>query len=114
LDALLAEKLRMLTVTSAQAVRGGHPWSTIFMPTLSLLAAELPVSTAGSYFGPLLSVPVLVLLNAFFVAAEFALVMVRRTQVETMRQQAVRWAWALRWLKCRLDHAIAATQLASP
>jgi putative hemolysin len=101
----------MLTVTSAQAVRGGHPWSIIFMPTLSLLAAELPVSPAGSYFGPLLSVPVLVLLNAFFVAAEFALVMVRRTQVETMRQQGVRWAWALRWLKCRLDHAIAATQL---
>lgn len=59
----------------------------------------------------LLAVPLLVLLNAFFVAAEFALVMVRRTQVEEMSHKGIRWAWALRWLKHRLDHAIAATQL---
>lgn len=76
-----------------------------------LAAAELATTTTERYWGLLLSVPVLVLLNAFFVAAEFALVMVRRTQVEEMTQKGVRWAWALRWLKRRLDHAIAATQL---
>ncbi|MDW8224089.1 MAG: hemolysin family protein [Gemmatales bacterium] len=79
------------------------------------ITANLLAATEGAWsayrWGFLLLVPVLVLLNAFFVAAEFALVMVRRTQVEEMLHKGVRWAGALHWLKGRLDHAIAATQL---
>lgn len=82
---------------------------------MATFSASILAATEGGSDGArvalLIAVPVLVLLNAFFVAAEFALVMVRRTQVEEMTHKGVRWAWALRWLKGRLDHAIAATQL---
>ena len=59
----------------------------------------------------LLAVPLLVLLNAWFVAAEFALVAVRRTRVDEM--VAARWvgATAVKQAITHLDDAIAATQL---
>jgi CBS domain containing-hemolysin-like protein len=59
----------------------------------------------------LLSVVVLVLANGFFVAAEFALVSVRRTRVDELIQQGNQ---AARWVKKALnnpDEFIAATQL---
>jgi len=59
----------------------------------------------------LLTVVVLVLANGFFVAAEFALVSVRRTRVDELIQQGNR---AARWVKKALnnpDEFIAATQL---
>ena len=59
----------------------------------------------------LASVPALVLLNGFFVAAEFALVAVRRTQVEQFVQQGRRGAASLARQVKALDHSIAATQL---
>lgn len=59
----------------------------------------------------LLAVPALVLLNAFFVAAEFSLVAVRKTQVEEMIRQGKRGAHSLAKQVHHLDHAIAATQL---
>src|SRR3972149_2235749 len=59
----------------------------------------------------LLAVPFLVLLNAFFVAAEFSLVAVRRTQVEEMGKAGRRGAAAVRHAIQHLDNAIAATQL---
>jgi putative hemolysin len=59
----------------------------------------------------LLAVPALVALNAFFVAAEFALVAVRKTRVEEMVRQGVRGAGAVQDALARLDHSIAATQL---
>jgi len=59
----------------------------------------------------LLAVPLLVLLNSFFVAAEFALVAVRRTQVEEMVKKKRTGAEAVRKAISRLDDAIAATQL---
>jgi CBS domain containing-hemolysin-like protein len=59
----------------------------------------------------LLSVPLLVLLNSFFVAAEFALVAVRRTKVEEMIKKKRAGAEAVRKAVSRLDDAIAATQL---
>ena len=59
----------------------------------------------------LLSVPVLVALNGFFVAAEFALVAVRKTRVEEMVAQGVPGAKAVQDAVNHLDHAIAATQL---
>jgi len=59
----------------------------------------------------LLSVPLLVALNGFFVAAEFALVAVRRTRVEEMIKQGVRRADAVQEAIAHLDNSIAATQL---
>ena len=55
--------------------------------------------------------PLLVLLNAFFVAAEFALVAVRRTRVEEMVNHRRAGALAVRAAIDHLDDAIAATQL---
>jgi CBS domain containing-hemolysin-like protein len=57
------------------------------------------------------AVPLLVLLNGFFVAAEFALVGVRRTQVEEALRQGHTSAHSLRRQIEHLDHSIAATQL---
>ena len=59
----------------------------------------------------LLSVPLLVVLNSFFVAAEFALVAVRKTRVEEMVGQGVRGAKAVEAAVTGLDRTIAATQL---
>jgi len=67
---------------------------------------DLVVSVLG-----LVAVPVLVLLNAFFVAAEFALVAVRRTRVDEMVNNRRGGALAVRAAIERLDDAIAATQL---
>src|SRR5947209_4492633 len=59
----------------------------------------------------LFSVPALVALNGLFVAAEFSLVAVRRTQVEEMVRQGVGQARMLDQALRRLDRSIAATQL---
>ncbi len=59
----------------------------------------------------ILAVPVFVLLNAFFVAAEFSLVAVRRTRVDEMVNQRRAGAGAARYAVEHLDDTIAATQL---
>src|SRR6516162_6411023 len=59
----------------------------------------------------LASIPALVALNAFFVAAEFALVAVRRTRVEEMVASGVAGARQVDAALSRLDRTIAATQL---
>src|SRR5918912_358710 len=59
----------------------------------------------------LLSVPLLVALNGFFVAAEFALVAVRRTRVEELLRRGVHGAGAVASAVANLDRSIAATQL---
>ncbi|MBX7104936.1 MAG: hemolysin family protein [Gemmataceae bacterium] len=59
----------------------------------------------------LLSVPGLVALNGFFVAAEFALVAIRRTRVEEMVNQGVPGARSVDAATDHLERAIAATQL---
>lgn len=58
-----------------------------------------------------LIVPLLVLANAFFVAAEFALVAVRQSRVDEMLLQKRRGAAAVKQAIDSLDDAIAATQL---
>jgi CBS domain containing-hemolysin-like protein len=58
-----------------------------------------------------LAIPLLVLLNGFFVAAEFSLVAVRRTQVEEMVRGKKAGAPAVQLAIAHLDDAIAATQL---
>lgn len=59
----------------------------------------------------LLCIPALVGLNAFFVAAEFSLVAVRKTRVEEMVSRKVLGARAVARAIARLDRTIAATQL---
>jgi CBS domain containing-hemolysin-like protein len=59
----------------------------------------------------LLSLPALVALNGFFVAAEFSLVSLRRTKIEEMVQQGVSGARAVDAATTKLDRTIAATQL---
>jgi putative hemolysin len=59
----------------------------------------------------LLAIPVLIAVNGFFVAAEYALVAVRMTRVEELVQQGVRRARSVAAAKARLDRSIAATQL---
>ncbi len=59
----------------------------------------------------LVAIPLLVALNGFFVAAEFALVAVRRTRVEEMARQGVPRAAAVQAATANLDRSIASTQL---
>jgi CBS domain containing-hemolysin-like protein len=59
----------------------------------------------------LIAIPALVLLNGFFVAAEFALVAVRRTQVEELIRQGRHGAKSLRNQIEKLDRSVAASQL---
>ena len=59
----------------------------------------------------LVSIPLLIALNGFFVAAEFALVAVRKTRIEELLAQGVRRARAVKSALDRLDRSIAATQL---
>ncbi|MFO0864186.1 MAG: hemolysin family protein [Gemmataceae bacterium] len=59
----------------------------------------------------LLTIPALVGLNAFFVAAEFALVAVRRTRIEEMLARNVSGARAVLAAIDHLDRSIAATQV---
>ena len=59
----------------------------------------------------LLAVPALMLLNGFFVAAEFALVAIRKTQVEELVRQGKRGATTVQHQIEHMDRSIAATQL---
>jgi CBS domain containing-hemolysin-like protein len=59
----------------------------------------------------LAAVPLLVLLNGFFVAAEFALVKIRDTQLETLVLNGHRRAKVARRIVRNLDAALSATQL---
>jgi putative hemolysin len=77
------------------------------MPAFSLLAmADWGWDVLG-----LLTIPALVALNGLFVAAEFALVSVRKTRVEEMVRLGLKGAKKLEAAINRLDRSIAATQL---
>ena len=54
---------------------------------------------------------VLVILNGFFVAAEFALVKVRLSQIDRMIDEQKLFAKTAKWLALRLDHSLSACQL---
>ncbi|MEP6905900.1 MAG: CNNM domain-containing protein, partial [Gemmatimonadales bacterium] len=66
---------------------------------------------AGSIGGRLLVVLLLVTINAFFVAAEFALVAVRRTRIDEMVLSGDRKARIVQSALDHLDRYIAGTQL---
>lgn len=59
----------------------------------------------------LLSIPLLIAVNAFFVAAEFALVLVRKTRVEEMLQQGRSGAKTVEDAVRHIDRTIAAVQV---
>ncbi|MCU0627009.1 MAG: CNNM domain-containing protein, partial [Gemmatimonadaceae bacterium] len=80
-------------------------------PVLALLAAA-PVDDGGPGVGTrLTAVLVLVLLNAFFVAAEFALVGARRSRIDAYAQKNVRGAKSVQEALTNLDRYISGTQL---
>lgn len=74
------------------------------------LPAE-PALTAGTITLRLLVVLFLVLLNAFFVAAEFALVAVRRSRIDQMAADGDRSAMVVQRALAQLDRYISGTQL---
>jgi CBS domain containing-hemolysin-like protein len=80
---------------------------------ISVQASLLAASHASWVWNTLalLSIPVLVALNGFFVAAEFALVAIRTTRVEELVRQGQRGAKAVKQATANLDRSIAATQL---
>lgn len=59
----------------------------------------------------LLSIPLLIAVNAFFVAAEFALVLVRKTRVEQMLQEGRSGAQTVEYAVRHIDRTIAAVQV---
>jgi len=59
----------------------------------------------------LLAIPILIAINGYFVAIEFALVAVRKTQVEEMLQQGVRGARSVAAAQEDMNRSIAAAQL---
>src|ERR687885_348785 len=82
----------------------------------SLRARSLHTTVMSSPFsmliaGKLLAVIVLVLANGFFVAAEFALVALRRSRVEQLVSEGHPQAAALQRAVINLDAYLAATQL---
>lgn len=87
------------------------------MPAVTL--AVLPALFAADPDGPstaqtvlgLVAIPILVAVNGFFVAAEFALVAVRRTRVEELVNQKVHGAAALMAAVTDLNRSVAACQL---
>ena len=71
-------------------------------------------ATANEWIWPLLgllSIPLLVAINGLFVAAEFALVAVRKTRIEELVHHGTKGAKAVESAVANLDRTIAATQL---
>ena len=68
-------------------------------------------TTTSDYLLMLLIAAVLVILNGFFVAAEFALVKVRMSQVDRMIGEGKMFAKPAKWLVQRMDHSLSACQL---
>jgi len=73
--------------------------------------AQLGINEIARTILQLAAVPLLVLLNAFFVAAEFALVKIRDTQLVTLVSKGNRRAKVARRIVKNLDAALSATQL---
>ncbi|MDB5313168.1 MAG: corC [Gemmataceae bacterium] len=77
---------------------------------MALFAAESDPGTSLTILG-LLAIPALVVLNGFFVAAEFALIAVRKTRVEELVNQGRSGAAALMAAITHLNRSVAACQL---
>jgi CBS domain containing-hemolysin-like protein len=78
-----------------------------------LLAAETASASADYGFTATMIVVafIMVALNGFFVAAEFALVKVRPSQIDHMVVGGLPFAKSAKWLVDRMDHSLSACQL---
>lgn len=88
----------------------------IGLQSLSLLeSAAIPAESDsdgfGKYFLMLGLAILLVILNGFFVAAEFALVKIRPSQIQKLVSEKRLFAKSGKWLFDRLDHSLSACQL---
>jgi CBS domain containing-hemolysin-like protein len=79
--------------------------------SLKLLASTEPDTGITSSVIALLTIPILISLNGFFVAAEFALVAVRRTRVEELVNQGTPGAKSLMHAIEHMNRSVAACQL---
>ena len=92
-------------------------FSAFVLPLLMLEPAtnEAVVNEAGHgtsyYVWMLVAAAVLVVLNGFFVAAEFALVKARPSQLKEMVAEKRKFAKSATWLHQRMDHSLSACQL---
>ena len=83
----------------------------MLMAHLAVLLQEPELIGGGSIAGRMLVVLVLVLINAFFVAAEFALVAVRHSRIDELAQAGDKRARTVQGALQDLDRYIAGTQL---
>jgi CBS domain containing-hemolysin-like protein len=83
----------------------------MLMAHLAVLLQEPELIGGGSIAGRMLVVLVLVLVNAFFVAAEFALVAVRHSRIDELAQAGDKRARTVQGALQDLDRYIAGTQL---
>jgi CBS domain containing-hemolysin-like protein len=83
----------------------------VFLGVLTQTVADPDVDSGGSILLRLGLVLALVLCNAFFVAAEFALVGARRSRVEQMAQEGDRRSRTVLQALLHLDRVISGTQL---
>jgi CBS domain containing-hemolysin-like protein len=81
------------------------------LPTVPLESSLAAEGELALNLAELLLVPALVVLNGLFVAAEFALVAVRKTQIEELVRHGHKRAKIAEGAIDRLDRSIAATQL---
>jgi CBS domain containing-hemolysin-like protein len=86
----------------------------VLMAFVSEPAQELEQGFRSTALNPWLMMAIaffLVLLNGFFVAAEFAMVKVRISQIDKMISEKKLFAPTAKWLAQRLDHTLSACQL---
>jgi CBS domain containing-hemolysin-like protein len=80
-------------------------------PVWIIALAESSDQTLNFTLSMIVLAILLVLLNGFFVAAEFALVKVRPSQINKMADEGLPFAQTAKWLVERLDHSLSACQL---
>ena len=87
---------------------------TIFLLQTSLLAADSGAPDTGGTGRIILFLSlavILIILNGFFVAAEFSLVKVRISRIEQLARDGKAFAGTAKWLAKRLDESLSACQL---
>jgi CBS domain containing-hemolysin-like protein len=91
------------------------PWLTdtvIVISSAPLLSETAEQSEGyGFYLLMLAAAIILVILNAFFVAAEFAMVKARPSQIAKLAKENRLFAKSADWLMNRMDHSLSACQL---
>jgi len=87
------------------------PIDSAFVAVLGLTGVETEFASPGSILFNLLVILLLVFLNGFFVASEFALVKVRATQLDALEEEGNKRAQFTRHLTSHIDAYLSATQL---